>query len=133
MANPLNSTNLTLTEETYNRLKNLKNSKGWTFNETVDKLCELEFKNNYIETVIEYSLITETTSRLFKITFKKENMVIEYYNPEKGGYDLKIKNWGLNSKISKLFYEFINEDYARCMLEHIPRGIVFDDFIIQKI
>ena len=132
MPNPLNSTNLTLSEDTYNRLQNLKTKKGWTYNQTIDKLCEMEFKNNYIETVREYSLITETDLRIFKVTFKKESMLIEYYNPETG-YDLKISNWGLDKKLTNQFFEFVNEEYARCMLEHLPVSIEFENFIIQRI
>lgn len=132
MSNPTNSTNLTLSEKDYNRLKKIKKVNNWTFNETVNKLCELEFKNNYIMQVREYMLITKTTEKIFKATFKKENMVIEYYNSRKG-FDLKIENWGLNTHITNKFFEFINEDYARCMLEHLPLSIEFEDFIIQKI
>ena len=91
MANPLNSTNLTLDEEDYNRLKQIKLLNGWTFNETLDKLCELEFQNNYIMKICEYSLVTEQESRLFRVTFKKDNMVVEYYHPDRG-YKNKIGN-----------------------------------------
>ena len=132
MVNPPTTTNLTVTPEIYARLKKIKEQNNWSFNETINQLCELEFKNNYIQKTIEYVLITEHTSRLFKITFKKENMFIEYYNP-KTGYDIKIKNWELDKKIATEFFEFIKEDYARCMLENIPISIEFKNFIIQKI
>lgn len=132
MANPINTTNLTLTEDVYYRLKHLKEVKGWSFTETLDRLCELEFQNNYIEKIIEYSLITENSSRLFKVTFRKDNMYFEYYAPD-NGYTTQISKWGLDNKVLKLFYEFIKEDYARCLLEYIPISIEFEDFIIQKI
>lgn len=132
MVNPLNSSNLTLDSETYYRLKNLKTTHGWTFNQAIDKLCEMEFQNNYIEQVVEYSLITHDTSRLFRVTFKKENIIIEYYN-NKRGYNKKIDNWELNKKVAKSFFEFINSEYARCMLENLPVSIEFKDFIIQRI
>lgn len=132
MPNPINSTNLTLSEEDYNRLKKIKLVNDWSFNETIDKLCELEFQHNYIQQVYEYSLVTENTSRLFRVTFKKDNMVVEYYNPNRG-YDIKIANWELDKKTEKKFFEFIHEDYARCLLEHLPVSIEFEDFIIVKI
>ena len=133
MPNPRNSTNLTLSEETYNRLRHLKETRGWSFNQTVEALCDLELKNNYINKVSEFSLITETTSRLFRVQFKKDNMVIEYYNPNTG-YDRKIKNWDLDdTKVVNAFFEFIGEPYARCMLEHLPLAIEFELFVIQRI
>ena len=131
MPNPMNSTNLTLSTESYNRLKRVKEANNWSFNQTLDKLCELEFQNNYIEKISEFVLITPTTSRLFRVTFKKENMVIEYYTPE--GYTDKIKEWELDKKITNKFFEFIREDYARCMLEHLPVSLEFKGFIIQKL
>ena len=132
MPNPPNMTNLSVNKELYSRLEKLKLIKECSFNQLIDDLCELEFENNYIINVIEYSLITEHTSRLFRITFKKENMVIEYYHP-KHGYNNKIDNWELDKKTTDKFYEFIREDYARCLLEHIPVSIEFKDFIISKI
>ena len=56
----------------------------------------------------------------------------EYYNPETG-YDLKISNWELDKKTTNQFFEFINEEYARCMLEHLPISIEFENFIIQRV
>lgn len=129
---PMNSINVTMQEELYNRLKKIKEVNNWTFNETIDNLCELEFKNNYITHVQEYMVITEKTERLFKVTFKKENMFIEYYIPQKG-FSLKINEWGLDRRVINKFNKFIREDYARCMLEHLPLSIEFEDFIIQKI
>lgn len=132
MSNPSNTTNLTVTPEIYDRLTRIKKQNDWTYNETINKLCELEFQHNYIEKTHEYVLITKETSRIFRVTFKKENMVIEYFNTEYG-YDIKIGNWELDKKITNLFYEFIQEDYARCMLENLPISIEFKHFIIQKI
>jgi hypothetical protein len=131
MANPLNSTNLTLSIDTYNRLKRIKEHNNWSFNQTLDKLCELEFQNNYVETIKEYVLITANTSRLFRVTFKKENIIVEYYTPD--GYSNKIKDWNLDKRTTNKFFEFIREDYARCMLENLPIALEFKDFIIQKI
>ncbi len=106
MANPINTTNLSVSEETYNRLKKIKEINGWTFNEVISQLCELEIQHNYIDKIISYELYYNDRIYPFRVTFKKENMVVEYYNGK--GYSDKIKTWGLDDKIAKAFFEFIN-------------------------
>ncbi len=131
MPNPRNTTNLTVSEETYNRLKNIKELKGWTFNQIIEKLCELELQYNYIELVEDYELYYQDKIYPFRVTFKKENMIIEYYDGLK--FTKRISNWGLPSKIINKFYEFLNEECSRCVLLHIPIGLMFEEFDIYKI
>ena len=131
MANPINTTNLSVSEETYNRLKKIKEINGWTFNEVISQLCELELQHNYIDKIISYELYYNDIIYPFRVTFKKENMVIEYYNGET--YSDKIKTWGLDDKIAKAFYEFINIECSRCMLYYMPVGLIFKEFDIYKV
>ena len=131
MANPPNTTNLTVRESTYNRLAKIRETHNYTFNQVINQLCEKELQTNYISKVTEYELITETTTRQFKVTFRKENILIEYYTPQ--GFSTKIEDWKLDKKTTNKFYEFTRTEYARCMLENMPISIEFEDFIIHKI
>ena len=58
-------------------------------------------------------------------------MVMEYYNGET--YSDKIKTWGLDDKIAKAFYEFINMECSRCILYSMPVGLIFKEFDIYKV
>lgn len=131
MANPTNSTNTTVTEETYNTLKKIKEQTGWTFSEILDKLCELEMQHNYVENIVKYDLVYQDKVFRFEITFKKNNFTIEYFNSN--GENTTINKWGLDKKIVSEFYEFINEDCARCMFQNMPIGLIFKEFDIYKI
>lgn len=131
MANPANTTNLTVSEETYNRLKKIKQIKGWTFNQLIDTLCELELQNNYVDQIINYELLAFNKIYPFRITFKKDNMLIEYRTPT--GYSLKISDWGVKKSIERKFFEFINEECARCIFQNMPMGLMFEEFDIYKI
>ena len=131
MANPLNTTNLTVSEETYNRLKKIKEKKDWTYNQVIDNLCELELQYNYIEQIINYELLAFDKIYPFRITFKKDNMIIEYGTPN--GYSLKISDWNIKKSIRNTFFEFIKEECARCIFLNMPMGIMFEEFDIYKI
>lgn len=131
MANPLNTTNLMVSEETYNRLKHIKEVKGWTFNQVVDKLCELELQYNYIEQIMNYELFIDDNIFKFRIIFKKETMIFEYYDGER--FTQKISEWGIDKKTQRQFFEFIKEDCARCIFLNMPIGIIFKEFDIYKV
>ena len=68
----------------------------------------------------------------FEITFKKENMVINYINAY-GKPTSKISEWGVPDKVRNKFYEFINEEHSRVFMEFMPSGIMFKDFDIYKV
>ena len=131
MPNPTNQTNTTIPEETYELLKHIRDKQGCTFDEVLDQLCELDFQHNYVERECEYDLYYRDVVFPFKVTFKKENMVLEYITPinEKSS---SISEWGLPDEVRREFYTFIKEDYARCMLENMDVGLVFKDFDIYK-
>ena len=132
MVNPANQTNTTVPLETYNILKQIKEKQNCTFDEVLDQLCELEFKYNYVEKVQKYELYYNDVVFPFEITFKKENMVIMYETPLRKS-SAKISEWGVSDDIRKEFYTFINEEYARCILENMPVGLMFKKFDIYKI
>ena len=132
MVNPANQTNTTVPLETYNILKQIKEKQNCTFDEVLDQLCELEFKYNYVEKVQKYELYYNDVVFPFEITFKKENMVIMYETPLRKS-SAKISEWGVPDDIRKEFYTFINEEYARCILENMPVGLMFKKFDIYKI
>lgn len=131
MANPINTTNLTVSEEIYDRLKKLKEHNGWTFNEVILKLCELELQYNYTDKTINYELYHQDRIYPFRVIFKKENIVIEYYNGAE--YSNKINTWGLDDKVAKRFFEFVNEECSRCILYNMPIGLMFEEFDIYKV
>lgn len=133
MANPRNTTNLTLPLDTYTRLKKIKEKHNWSYNEVVDVLCELEFKNNYIERIYNYELFVQDDIFKFRITFRKDDMVVEYYNEERGTFSDKIKTWGLPKKVEDVFFEFIREEGCRCILINLPVGLIFEGFDIYKV
>ena len=132
MVNPTNQTNTTIPIDIYNILKQIKEKQNCTFDDVLDQLCELEFKYNYIERVQSYELYYNDIGFQFEITFKKENMVIMYKTPSKT-VSAKISEWGVPDDIRKEFYTFITEEYARCILENMPIGLIFKKFDIYKL
>ena len=131
MANPTNSTNTTIPSEVYDILKQIKDKKGLTFSEILDQLCELEFQNNYVQDIVTYELFYQDEVFRFEITFKKNDFTIKYITSD--GKTTSINRWGLDKKIVNEFYEFINEDCARCMFQNMPVGLMFKEFDIYKI
>ena len=113
MSNPVNTTNLSVSEELYTRLNEIKSRKNWTFDELIGNLCELEFKNNYIEKINEYEYITEHSNAIFRTTFKKNSFVIEYLTSD--GFSLKINDWNIPNSDKQVFLRFINQDFTRCI------------------
>lgn len=131
MANAPNTTNITLSEDTYNRLKILKEKHNLTFTEMVDWLCELEFQHNYVSRVQDYELVYQDKIFQFRITFKKNNIVFEYFT--ENSITTKINEWGLPNRLTSQFIEFINEGCSRCIFENMPIGLIFKEFDIYKL
>ena len=131
MANPTNSTNTTVPIETYNTLKKIKEKTGMTFSEILDQLCELEFQNNYVQQTSSYELLYHDKVYPFEIIFKKNDFIINYITPS--GKTSHINKWGLDKKVTAEFFEFINEECARCVFQNIPFGLMFRDFDIYKL
>ena len=128
MSNPRNTTNLTISEDLYNRINEIRTTKEWTFNEVIKNLCELEQKNNYIITMKEYSFATDNSDAIFRAIFKKNTFTIEYLTDD--GYSKKIDEWNITQSDKQTFLKFIHQDYARCMLENIEVAVGFKKFDI---
>ena len=79
----------------------------------------------------EYCLVTPDKETFFKVTFKKESMIFEYFNGIK--YSNNIKELDVDEKTIKVFNEFLHKDYARVMLENVDVALFFEDFVIEKI
>lgn len=131
MANPINQTNTTVPIETYNMLRKIKEKQGCTFDDVLDQLCELEFQNNYVQQIINYELYYNDMVYPFRIIFKKDSFTIEYSTND--GYTTQISKWGLDKRITALFFEFIKEECARCVFLNMPVGLMFQDFDVYKI
>lgn len=131
MANPINNVQVALHNHTYDRLLQLKQKKGCTFDELVNELIEYDMQTNYITRVQEYCLVTPDKETFFKVTFKKESMVFEYFDRIK--YSNNIKDLDVDENTIIVFNEFIHKDYARVMLENVDVALVFEDFVIEKI
>ena len=131
MANPINNVQVALHNHTYNKLLQLKQKKGYTFDELVNELIEYDMQTNYITRVQEYCLVTPNKETFFKATFKKESIVFEFFDGIK--YCNNIRKLDVDMKTIIAFNEFIHKDYARVMLENVDVALVFEDFVIEKI
>lgn len=131
MANPINNVQVALHNHTYDKLLQLKQKKGYTFDELVNELIEYDMQTNYITRVQEYCLVTPDKETFFKVTFKKESMIFEFFNGIKYSNDIRDLDVGIMT--IKVFNEFIHKDYARVMLENVDVALVFEDFVIEKI
>ena len=131
MANPINNVQVALHNHTYDRLLQLKQKKGYTFDELVNELIEYDMQTNYITRVQEYCLVTPNKETFFKATFKKESIVFEFFDGIK--YCNNIRDLDVDMKIIIAFNEFLHKDYARVMLENVDVALVFEDFVIEKI
>lgn len=131
MANPTNQTNTTVPIETYEVLKKIKQKHNCTFDDVLDQMCEMELQRNYVQQVIDYELYYSDKIYPFRITFKKDSFLIDFFN--ENGRTTQINKWGLDKKIVSAFFEFIKEDCARCIFLNMPLGIMFKDFDIYKV
>ena len=131
MANIINNVQVALHNHTYNKLLQLKQKKGYTFDELVNELIEYDMQTNYITRVQEYCLVTPNKETFFKATFKKESIVFEFFDGIK--YCNNIRKLDVDMKTIIAFNEFIHKDYARVMLENVDVALVFEDFVIEKI
>ena len=131
MANPINNVQVALHNHTYDKLLQLKQKKGYTFDELVNELIEYDMQTNYITRVQEYCLVTPNKETFFKATFKKESIVFEFFDGIK--YCNNIRDLDVDEKTIIAFNEFLHKDYARIMLENVDVALVFEDFVIEKI
>ena len=131
MANPINNVQVALHNHTYDKLLQLKQKKGYTFDELVNELIEYDMQTNYITRVQEYCLVTPNKETFFKATFKKESIVFEFFDGIK--YCNNIRDLDVDMKTIIAFNDFLHKDYARVMLENVDVALVFEDFVIEKI
>ena len=131
MVNPINNVQVALHNHTYDKLLQLKQKKGYTFDELVNELIEYDMQTNYITRVQEYCLVTPNKETFFKATFKKESIVFEFFDGIK--YCNNIRDLDVDMKTIIAFNEFLHKDYARVMLENVDVALVFEDFVIEKI
>ena len=131
MPNPINNVQVALHNHTYDKLLQLKQKKGYTFDELVNELIEYDMQTNYITRVQEYCLVTPNKETFFKATFKKESIVFEFFDGTK--YCNNIRDLDVDMKTIIAFNEFLHKDYARVMLENVDVALVFEDFVIEKI
>ena len=131
MASSINNAHVALHNHTYDRLLQLKQKKGCTFDELVNELIEYDMQTNYITRVQEYCLVTPNKETFFKATFKKESIVFEFFDGIKYCNNIRDLDVDMNTIIA--FNEFLHKDYARVMLENVDVALVFEDFVIEKI
>ena len=130
MTNPRNTTNLSMSEDLYNRLNKIKTEKNWTFDTLIRNLCELEMKNNYIENMSSYNFVTSNSDGVFRAIFKKNTFSIEYLTTD--GYSNDINEWDISNSDKKIFLKFIHKECARCILENLEMVVGFNKFDIYK-
>ena len=131
MASSINNAHVALHNHTYDKLLQLKQKKGYTFDELVNELIEYDMQTNYITRVQEYCLVTPNKETFFKATFKKESMIFEFFDGIK--YCNNIRDLDVDEKTIIRFNDFLHKDYARVMLENVDVALVFEDFVIEKI
>ena len=131
MTSSINNAHVALHNHTYDRLLQLRQKKGCTFDELVNELIEYDMQTNYITRVQEYCLVTPDKETFFKATFKKESIVFEFFDGIK--YCNNIRDLDVDEKTIIRFNDFLHKDYARVMLENVDVALVFEDFVIEKI
>lgn len=128
MTNSEKTITFTVPEDTYKRLTTIKNHLNCTYSEVVEKLVELELKNNYIYKIREYEFITEHVESRFRIIFRKEDKIIEYINSN-GSSVRNYKSWDCEDK--RLFKKFLSSNpNSLDLLENMGVAMEFDRFII---
>ena len=131
MASSINNAHVALHNHTYDRLLQLKQKKGCTFDELVNELIEYDMQTNYITRVQEYCLVTPDKETFFKATFKKESIVFEFFDGIK--YCNNIRDIDVDEKTIIRFNDFFFFFYARVMFENVDVAFVFEDFVIETI
>lgn len=139
MRKPSNNSNITVTAKTHERLKRIRDHNGWTYTETINRLCELYFRDNKVEFIVNYELHFQEVKNNqlfekiypFKVIFNNDSFVVEYTKEDRN-VTYNINEWGISESIKNTFYEFIKKDCARCLLLHMPMGLLFDSFEVYK-
>lgn len=127
MTNSEKTITFKLPETTYDRLTAIKNHLGVTYSEVIEKLVELELQNNYIYKIRNYEFITEHSESQFRVIFKKENTIIEYFTRDRS-YVKNINQWDCPDK--NLFKKFLEGPDSLTLLESMGIAAEFDEFII---
>ena len=130
MANSNKTTTMKVSEELYDKLTKIKNSLGITYGELVDKLIELELKENFIIEIGDYEFLTDNGSYYFRVLFKNHENIIEYQNGKH--YIRDRTKWEIPPEDKTLFTKFINRKESFDMLKNMGNLINYDNFGIIK-
>lgn len=127
MSNSDKTVTFTVPEDIYDRLTAIKKHLNCTYSEVIEKLVELEMKNNYIYKIREYEFITENQESRFRIIFRKEDKIIEYINPNRTVVK-NIEKWDCEDR--RILKKFLNKPNSLDLLENMGIAMEFDKFII---
>ena len=130
MTNSEKTITFKINEETYDRLTRIKNHLGCTYSEVIEKLVELELKNNYIKEIRDYVFITEKSEGYFRLLIKKDENILQYSSKE--GYVANINKWDIPNKDRNMFNRFITDSNGMLLLQNIQVSMEFRDFIIFR-
>ena len=130
MTNSEKTITFKINEETYDRLTRIKNHLGCTYSEVIEKLVELELKNNYIKEIRDYVFVTEKSEGYFRLLIKKDENILQYSSNE--GYVANINKWDIPNKDRNMFNRFISDPSGMLLLQNIQVSMEFKDFIILR-
>ena len=131
MANSESTITYKLPDELYDRLTAIKHKYNCTYSEVISKLVELEIKNNIILEVGDYDYITENGEYHFRILFKTDENIVEFFTDK--GFVRDKKDWDISARDKSMFSKFINKPETFDMLRHMGNALEYPKFVILKL
>lgn len=138
MTYPKDYIGISISQDTHQRLVNLKIDENETFDSVVNKLLDLEDKYTEIpEEIYEYEyMLNDGTSKLFRITFT-EKAEIEYYNRKNFKFEKSIRAWYTGNRISefelKKFVRFIVKESNLYVLYEMGKELTQNGVWIKRV
>lgn len=136
MPYPKNYIGISISEETHQRLTNLKRD-GETYSDVLENLLNLEEKYTVRTETFEYEyMLKNQKTKLFRVTFS-DKVTIEYYNRKTFKFEEDIRAWYTGNRISEeelnSFIRFIVKESNLYVLYEMDEELVINDIWIRRV
>lgn len=136
MPYPKNYIGISISEETHQRLTNLKRD-GETYSDVLENLLNLEEKYTVRTETFEYEyMLKNQKTKLFRVTFS-DKVTIEYYNRKTFKFEEDIRAWYTGNRISEdelnSFIRFIVKESNLYVLYEMDEELVINDLWIRRV
>ena len=136
MGYPKNYIGISVSRETHQRIKDLKENPDDTFDSVLNKLLDLEEKYADEPEVFEYEYYTSYCSKLFKVEFGKKT-VLSYFNPKSNMFEKDIRAWQEVNPLSEddlnSFIGFIVKDSSLWLLYDMENEVRINNIHIMRV